>query len=266
MTRQRSVSVTRCSLVVSPVDVWTRRLPAPSALSVSLQGVQKKPIRKPDGTYLFLDLPPGSYALEVASPFFLPYWETIVTSELDPLSPLVTVPLMPGPGYAYPPSATGVTFLLCGEDGRPLPGAPVDAYIDDDSAARGRLAQETLEAGAWSASIGLLQGKTVAGESLLLRGQGKEELVRVAETLPGGGLRFRQPVKESYRRGAVLLPAVRTVSAPNGTVLLPLRGTLPPSFTVKASATSGKAAVSASLAAKAGQVAAAPPVTLHREK
>ncbi|WP_028611988.1 hypothetical protein [Paenibacillus harenae] len=265
MTRLRSSIVTRCSLVVSPVDVWTRKLPVSSSLSVTLQDIHKKPIRKSDGTYLFLDLPAGSYVLEVTSPSFIPYRETVDTAKLEFLNPVVTVPLLPGPGYPFPAAATAISFLLYDEAGIPLTGAGVAAYADEESASRGRISQDKLEPGDSIASVGLLQGQTVAGESLLLRGQGKEELVCVAEVLPGGVLRFDRPVKESYRRGALLLPAVRTRSAQNGSVLLPFRGTLPPSFAVNAVVTSGSTRLTAKLTAQSGKVASAPSLTLQRE-
>jgi hypothetical protein len=265
MPRLRSTSITRCSLVVSPVDVWTRKIPPASALSVTLQDLHKKPVRKPDGTYLFLDLPAGSYMLEVTSPLFIPYREMIDTTVLEPLHPVVALPLLPGPGYPYPAAATAISFSLYDEAGQPAAGAFVTAYADGEPAARGRIAQDKLEAGDSAVSIGMLQGQTAAGESLLLRGQGKEELVRVAEVLPGGVLRFAQPVKESYRRGALLLPAVRTRSAQNGSVLLPFRGTLPPSFAVKAVAASGSISRTTELIAQAGKVTALPSLTLRQE-
>lgn len=254
LSQLRSTHVSRCSLVVSPVDVWTRRVPAPSALSVTLAGVHQRPIRKSDGTYLFLDLPLGSYALTVTSPTFIPYQTIIETQMLPPLNPVVTVPLLPGSGYAYPTAATAIVFRLCDAAGAPVAHAEVEAYADEDAAARGRMSQDTLSPGTSSLAIGSVQGQTIAGESLLLRGQGKQELVRVAEALPGGNLRFEQPVAESYRRGALLLPAVVTRSTEDGTVLLPFRGTLPQAFTVKVSVRNGKRSSSAELTARAGQV------------
>lgn len=263
LSQIRSVSITRCSLVVSPIDVWTRRLPAPSALIVTLEGVHKKPIRKPDGTYLFLDLSPGNYTLTVTSPAFIPFKQTIETASLPKLNPVVTVPLLPGPGYAYPAASTALAFPLCDASGSPCAGAIVWAFASEDAAARGRVAQDSLLAGAETVIIGLLQGQTVAGESLLLRGQGNEELVRVAEVLPGGGLRFEQPVKESYRRGASLLPAVQTRSGHNGIVILPFRGTLPRTFAVKAFAKSERGSAAAELTARAGEVITAQALILQ---
>lgn len=263
LSRLRSVSITRCSLVVSPIDVWTRRLPAPSALTVSLEGVHKKPIRKPDGTYLFLDLSPGSYTLTVTSSTFIPFKQNIETASLKKINPVVTVPLLPGPGYAYPAASTALAFPICDAAEAPCAGAKVWAYACEDAAARARVAQDLLLAGAETVTIGLLQGQTAAGESLLLRGQGNEELVRVAEVLPGGGLRFEQPVKESYRRGASLLPAVQTRSAHNGNVILPFRGTLPRTFTVKAFAETERGSAAAELTARAGEVITAQALILQ---
>jgi len=254
MPQHRSTRITRCSLVVSPVDIWTRRLPAPSALAVSLEGIQKKPIRKSDGSFVFLDLPPGSYVLSVSSSVFVPYRRRIETASIPRLNPKITVPLLPGPRYLYPASSTAITFALCDEKGSPCANAEVWAYIDEDSAARGRIMQDSLLSGADTATLGLLKGQTIAGESLLLRGQGNEELVRVAEVLPGGGLRFERPLQESYRRGALLLPAVHTSSAHNGIAVLPFRGVLPLSFPVNVFANGEYGSGAAELTARAGEV------------
>lgn len=263
MSHHRSTRVTRCSLVVSPVDVWTRRLLAPSALSVSLEGIHKKPIRKPDGTFLFLDLPSGSYVLSVTSSVFIPYRKQIETASISKLYPMITVPLLPSPKYAYPADSTAVTFELCNAARRPCADAEVWAYICEDAAARGRIMQDSLLAGADTAAVGQLQGQTVAGESLLLRGQGNEELVRVAEILPGNGLRFEQPLKENYRRGALLLPAVQTSSANNGIVILPFRGILPKSFPIKVFAINEHGSAATELTAQAGEVVSAQTLVLQ---
>ncbi|WP_138752596.1 hypothetical protein [Paenibacillus sinopodophylli] len=265
LSQVRTISITHCSLVIAPIDIWTRRLPMSSALVVALEGVHKKPIRKPDGTYLFLDLVPGSYVLTVTSSAFIPFKQQIETAELNKLNPVVTVPLLPGSGYAYPSSVTGISFSLCDSSGASCDGASVWAHASEDSTARARLVQDTL-AGAETAFIGLLQGQTVAGESLLLRGQGMEELVQVAEVLPGGGLRFVQPLKQSYRRGASLLPAVQTRSAHNGVVILPFRGTLPRSFAVQAYAEIGNCSASAELTARAGEVITAQTLIVQNNK
>lgn len=264
MTKHRSTQITRCSLVVSPVDVWTRRLPA--ALVVSLDGIHKKPIRKQDGSYVFLDLPPGSYVLKVTSSAFIPFMKRIETASLSKLNPVITVPLLPSAGFMYPATSTGITFALCESDGTSCAGAEVWAYASEDTSARGRIMQEIVPAGAIAATIGTLQGQTVAGESLLLRGHGNEELVQVAEVMTGGGLRFEQPLKESYRRGAVLLPAVQTSSAQNGIVILPFRGTLPRSFTVRVIAIGKQSSAVTELTAQAGEVIHAQTLILQKDE
>jgi hypothetical protein len=233
-------------------------MPAPSALSVGLVGVQRKPVRKSDGTYLFFDLPDGSYLLNIDSPSFIPVSEWIETGKLNPLHPVVTIPLLPGPGYLYPSASTAVRLRLVGTFGSPKPDVAVEAYATSDAAARGRVAQEQLAAGDECVAVSLLQGQTVAGETLLLRGQGQQELVRVAEVQPGGIWRLEEPVAGSYKRGAMLLPAVRTRSSAGGVVLLPFRGVLPRTFTAALEI----GAVKVELELRSGEVIEAPPLLI----
>lgn len=253
MPQIRDTLVTRCSLVVSPVDVWTRR--TPPLLTVSLEGAARKPVRKSDGTYLFLDVPAGVYTLSVASPAFMPYREQVDLSALPPLAPVVTVPLLPGPGYAYPPASTALLVRIEDEAGKPVAGADIEAYALDDAAARARVAQDGLTAGDDVIAAGSFKGNTFAGECLLLRNAENEELLRIAEMLPGDRIRTRRPLACGFRRGAQLMPAVVTRSSLDGTALLPFRGTLPGQFAVMAKVKAGGKAVHAELQAKAGEVA-----------
>ncbi|MDQ0111008.1 hypothetical protein J2T15_000424 [Paenibacillus harenae] len=253
MSQLRDKLVTRCSLVVSPVDVWTRRMP--SGLSVLLEDIARKPVRKSDGTYLFLDVPAGVYTLSVKSPMFMPYTEQIDLSALSPLAPVVTVPLLPGPGYAYPAAATAALVRIVDEAGTPIAGADIEAYATEDAAARARVAQDGLKAGDSIIAAGSFKGKTFAGEFLLLRDAENEQLLSVAEMLPGDALRLERPIAYSFRRGALFMPAIVTRSGLDGTALLPFRGSLPPQFAVKAKVKAGGKAVIAELQAKAGEVA-----------
>lgn len=134
MPDTRSIRTTRCSLVVAPVDIWTRRIPAPSALTVALVGVHRKPIRKPNGTYLFLDLPDDSYLLNIYSPSFIPVNQWIETGHLNTLHPVVTVPLLPGPGYLYPANSTALRFQLIDSSGVGRSDVDVYAYVKEDAA------------------------------------------------------------------------------------------------------------------------------------
>ncbi|WP_337099682.1 hypothetical protein [Paenibacillus sp. YIM B09110] len=253
MSQLRDTLITRCPLVVSPVDVWTRRVPG--GITVSLEGIARKPVRKSDGTYLFLDVPLGVYTLTVKSPMFIPYSEQIDLSALPPLAPVVTVPLLPGSGYAYPAAATAVRVRIVNEAGKPIPHADIEAYATEDAAARARVAQDGLKAGDSRVAAGSFKGKTFAGECLHLRDMENEQLLRVAEMLPGDVLRFESPLAHSFRRGAQLMPAIVTRSGLDGTALLPFRGSLPGQFAVKATVKVGGKAVIAELQATAGEVA-----------
>ncbi|MFF2091007.1 hypothetical protein [Paenibacillus sp. NPDC058174] len=262
MSGLRNRMITRCSLVVRLVDVWTRKTPGAQEVSVSLEGYVKRPIRKEDGSYLFLDVETDSAFLEVRSTHYLPVRQELLLSVLNPISPIVTIPLLPSGFYPQPSGSTGLRSRVLDASGSPAADALITAYATDEAAARGRLSQELAEPGDTWLKAGSWQGASTAGETFLLRGREAEELVQLAELAPGGMIRLEKPISNAYRRGALLLPAVSTRSGSEGTVILPFRGTLPSKFGVAIRAALGQAAGTADWTAIAGEVAAMPDITI----
>ncbi len=254
--------ITRCSIVVRLVDVWTRKTPGAQEVSVSLEGYVKRPIRKDDGSYMFLDVETESALLEVHSPLYLPVRQELVLSSLNPASPVVTVPLLPSGFYPQSSGSTGLRGRVLDSTGRPAADALITAYATDEAAARGRLSQELAEPGDTWLKAGSWQGASTAGETFLLRSREAEELVQLAELAPGGMIRLDKPLRNAYRRGALLLPAVSTRSGSDGGVILPFRGTLPSKFGVAVRAALGQASGAADWTALAGEVAAMPDITI----
>src|SRR5690606_8991934 len=123
----------------------------------------QSPIRKPDGTYLFLDLPKLNYRLTVKSSLYVPHSQTIDLAALPALNPVVVVPLLPAAGYSYPAAATALAVSLCDESGARVDNAEGKAHAMDDHAARARVARHAREAGESGVRIGSELGSTIAG-------------------------------------------------------------------------------------------------------
>ncbi|GGG77777.1 hypothetical protein [Paenibacillus radicis (ex Gao et al. 2016)] len=262
MSELRNRMITRCSLVVRLVDVWTRKTPGAQEVSVSLEGDVKRPIRKDDGSYLFLDVETDYAFLEVLSTHYLPVRQELTLSSLNRISPVVTVPLLPSRFYPQASGSTGLRSRVLDPAGRPAAEALITAYATDEAAARGRLSQELAEPGDTWLKAGSWQGASTAGEAFLLRSREAEELVQLAELAPGGMIRLEKPLRNAHRRGALLLPAVSTRSGSDGAIILPFRGTLPSKFRVAVRAALGKASGAAEWTAIAGEVAAMPDITI----
>ncbi|MFX3632985.1 MAG: hypothetical protein ACE3L7_04575 [Candidatus Pristimantibacillus sp.] len=258
MSRIRENTVTRCSLVVTLVDVWTRKKPSAQDIQVSLAEYSSPPIRKPDGSFLFLDLQLQTCHLKIVSNIYMPQLIPIELHKLDPLSPVIVIPLLPSSSYSNPPGSTGIKFRLINSYGDPLPQALIQAYASEDSAYRGRISQETTSSDNQTLKIGSLQGKIFAGEVFLLRDKSKEEFIRIAAVTADDRVRLEQPITSIYNRGAVVLPAVMTYSARDGTVILPFRGMLPPLFEVRVNVTSVQSSVSESWTVRAGELLVVP--------
>jgi hypothetical protein len=121
--------ITRCSLVVRPISLWTGRPPADSALTVRLQQSARQPIRTSDGSYAFLDIPDRRCTLMVHSPHYLPVEMPLDLDQFEPPVPIVDVELRPNRLHPLPPAASGFRFRVVDQGGAGLKGADVSAKL-----------------------------------------------------------------------------------------------------------------------------------------
>lgn len=265
MTDAGRTVVTRCSLAVRPIDVWTGKPPRDSALQVRLLETDGKPIRASDGSYVFLDYGADRCTLQIVSPTYRTVRQDVDLTSLHPREPVLTVGLLPNASYPPPPASTGLVFTVRDEAGRPLADVDVEAYVQDEAAARCRVADGEAKAGAALLRVAVGSGKLSPGDAFALRERGGDKLEWNAVAGYAGdetSLTLASPLLSSWSRGALLLAAVLTRSDGKGTVVVPFRGTLPAAFAV---------AVNFRLAGKewkdvwtveSGRLSRLPPVTL----
>jgi hypothetical protein len=230
MTAASRTFVTRCSLVVRPFDLWTGQPPGNSALIVRLEETSRLPVRVSDGSYAFLDFPGRDCTLTIDSPFYLRMRIPIHLDSFAGQVPIVTVGLRPNRVYPPPSASSGFVFRVVDASGAPAAGANVSAYVDHDGAARSRLAEDKAAAGARRIAVAAGSGRLQPGDAFVLKSRGgaAAEWGAVADVEDGGlALSLEQPLENHWPRGSVLLPACRTWSAADGTVVIPLRGSIP---------------------------------------
>jgi len=116
------------ALAVRPVDVVAGGRPA-GDLRVRVEGEAERPVRKPDGHYLFFDLPPAEVTVAVDGGDR--YRDATKTVTLDPDAEdaqdpgqAVEVSLAPSAAYPFPPGLTRVRGTVRDGD-TPVSGADV---------------------------------------------------------------------------------------------------------------------------------------------
>ncbi|RED56800.1 hypothetical protein [Cohnella lupini] len=265
MIRAERTFVTRCSLVVKPVDAWTGYTPGVSSIRVSLAETDRKPIRTSDGSYAFLDYPGKTCTLVIASSTYLEYRKEIELPESGLELPIFTVSLMPNGVYVPPMAATGLAVKVCDGLGVPLQGAQLSAYIDDEAAVRGRLAEEKTDGESLRIRISPGNGKLMPGDSFVLRDkEGTAMDWGYMTDLQGDAsvLVLERPFTRIWNRGTRLLPAVRTLSDKNGMAVIPFRGLLPAVCPVHVEIVAGDRTWNAVWTAEGGRVVRMEPVRL----
>ncbi|MDG0789527.1 hypothetical protein OMP38_00640 [Cohnella ginsengisoli] len=231
-----STFVSRCSLVVYPVDAWTGRPLAGAEVAVRLDGLPCKPLRTPDGGYAFMDVQASVCSLTVSAPLRLTSRRTVDLAALPKRSPVVVAPLLPGSRFPAPPGATGLGLLVADADGGPLPDVGIYAWVEEESCGRGRLADD-LPAGSDRLRCAPEGGRLLPGDHFILmeRGGRATERCRVGpDTGQPGLLSLEKPAVRDWRRGALLLPAAEALTDGDGAATLALRGAYPQRFRVHA--------------------------------
>jgi len=264
MSQAERTFVTRCALAVRPIDIWTGAPPSGSAIRVQLAESGRKPVRTSDGCYAFLDYTGQACTLTISSSTYLEHRANIQLPASGGEPPVVTVGLLPNSVYSPPAAATGIVFQVRDERDRPLPGARISAYVDDESAVRGWTAG--AEDGTLRISPGV--GKLLPGDAFVLRERDGTaiEWSFVAESLGGESvLGLLKPLTRQWSRGARLLPAVTTHSDANGMVVIPFRGFMPATCPLTVQIESGGRRMNDVWMAEGGRVVRLPAVRMQAE-
>ncbi|WP_409341914.1 hypothetical protein [Paenibacillus sp. MBLB4367] len=221
MELQRVVKIrSSFSLAIRLIDAFTGGAPLGSGTEVALAGALRKPVRKEGGLFVFTDIAEGVYTLEVKSDVY--FAESLqVTAGGAGVGEVHAVPLIPLPLYPFPPGATLFRACLRDETGRPLAGARVTASLLSEDCCRARVAEDEAVKGKTEIAVANLTSPVRSGDAFTLQGRtAKEsELCEIASELKEPGrYRLVSPLKHGHKRGAMLLPVVRTRSDERGEI------------------------------------------------
>lgn len=202
MERLRSEVKVKLALVVKPVDVVTGLAPA-AVPRLVVEGVPCRPVRKPDGTFLLLGLPPGIYSIVLsAPPYYADSRAVVDTAALSPLEPVELMPMLPTSSYPFAP---GTTLIRVGAKGVPEGAAILRAAVTDGNLACAKLHQDADE-GEAELAFGTVH-RLVSGRCyyVLDPDPAKREFVRiVASEEANRKAKLQTPLRFAHRKGTVL--------------------------------------------------------------
>ncbi|WP_132943222.1 hypothetical protein [Tumebacillus sp. BK434] len=202
-------------LVVQAVDSFTAAPPL-GKYAVTAEGVLRPPLQKSNGMNVFQHLADGNYTAQVLAEHYFPETVTVTVEALDPLYPVVIVPLTPKPSYPFAGETTLIRASFMDEHGAPLSGMRVRGVAMSESCTKGKLSAEA-EAGAKELALSRLNGRVRVGERYALGA----ETVTIAEAKEGSRTFFlTEPLAASHARGVSLLPCADTLTDGRGEVVL----------------------------------------------
>ncbi|GAA3405728.1 hypothetical protein ACFFNY_29855 [Paenibacillus hodogayensis] len=216
---------TRVTLVVIVRDAYASGPPFDRSMEVRLAGYPRKPVGKMDGTYIFSDLEPGEYRLEIDSSY---YFREIRDVSVGTENRIVHVPLLPLPSYPFEPNGTLVRAMIVQSSGAPLVRAFAAAVVSSEECVKGRLSDgadgEGSDVIAVTAPVGTIQPE----DRLLLVGRGEDgrrDVVHIREVLEyQKRFRLRSGLSSAYERGSRLFPIFVSRTTERGELALAFPG------------------------------------------
>lgn len=209
----------RVSLAVLLIDDFTSRPIVGPGVTVSARELSRRPIRKDDGYFLFLDSAEPSLEITARAWAYHPAVMRVELNTLPPLRPVVKLRLTPNRNYTIPNQTTclegcapaGSTLrLFCENDPRPL------RLLYDYAAADGGLIRlyDPAESDQEGREFALLRrGEQTPEFFTVRRGTGEE----------GEWLMAAPLARECRKAGATVLPVSGAQADEAGRFFLPLR-------------------------------------------
>lgn len=215
----------RVSLVIALRDGYVSGPPSDRNVEVRLEHYPRKPIGKPDGTYIFVDLEPGTYRLDIGSTYYFRETRDISVGSSDRV---IHIPLIPIPSYPYKPNDTLVRAMVAEASGTPVRHVAVTAILLSDDCVKGRISEDKTAKGSDEITVASLTGKIEIGDRFLLVGRGSKEgreTVRIREVLERQKrFRLESVLTSAYSRGSLLYPIYSAMTTERGELAVAFPG------------------------------------------
>lgn len=206
------------SFVVCVVDDYSGERVRNGNLLVTLAEYRKRPIRKKEGVFVFVDLDKMPYTLKVESDMYFTQTIQVDPDQLDRLNPVIYVRMKPLPSYPFNKAATLLRGRLIDKQERILREAAIRAVVKTRECAKGRILQEDVPKGSRVLTLARLNGKITEGEILSIeeKDEGQTEICRISRLYEDNSFELGESLKFDHGRGGFLLPVTETVPDERG--------------------------------------------------
>ncbi|ASS75501.1 hypothetical protein CIG75_11260 [Tumebacillus algifaecis] len=217
-------------LVLHLIDSFNAGIPL-GKCAVQADGLLRPPLQKTNGMYVFQNLETGTYTAHVQAEFYFSETVTVSLEELDPLYPVVIVPLTPKPSYPFAAETTLIRAALRDERGIAMAGVRVRGVAVSESSTKAKLLEEAT-GGSHELFLSRLSGRVRVGERYSLG----EQTLSIADVKEASRTYLlTTPLVGNHARGASLLPCVDTWTDARGEVALAFGNCKSASFDVRLS-------------------------------
>lgn len=214
---------TKVSFVVCILDDFNGERVRGGNLTVMLAESRKKPIRKKDGIFVFVDLEVMTYTLKIESDIYFSQSIRVDPDKIERLDPVIYVRLKPKLSYPFGSAATLMRGRIVDKAGGAVLNASVRAAVNTADCAKGRILQENVPRGSNTLLIAKLGGKISEGETLIIKekDESKTEICKISclyEDTNSFGL--CEPLKFDHKRGVFLFLLTETVPDKSGEIVI----------------------------------------------
>lgn len=202
----------KATLVVILIDDYTSKLVIGGNTSVSIDEVLKKPIKKNDACYVFVDVKSDIYNINIKSNRYFQENIKITTEQLDAIEPVVYVRLKPLPSYDFDEDDTLVRLMVKNSKGCKLEGAKVTSLITSPEGSKIKIIEEKIEKDKKCVNFSNIKGILTINEELYIKDNEKSEYCQIKKIIDYENKDFEllEPLKFQHGRGTLLMPVIKT--------------------------------------------------------
>jgi hypothetical protein len=208
---------TRASLAVLIIDDYTNKVISDGSVQVLVEGA-KKPIRKAEGYYIFLNLEQKQAELTVKSDRYVTEKRSINLEDLSPKEPILKLRVKPGKNYSLPKGTT----IICGTA---EPGSEIRVICDNIQKFYRLLYDYDREENQEQIHIYNPENTDMDGKMLCAKSESSCETFAIFLTADreNNGYRLEKPLENSYKKaGTKIYPVFVTKADDTGEYFLPI--------------------------------------------